>query len=88
MSITPELWDFPHTMTLKVMGKSCHDLRKIVLHELNALEIEHQATSCNEKMSGKGNFISVSVPICVKNKQEVEGLYGNLSKKDEVKMVL
>ena len=88
MSIRPELWDFPHRMTLKVMGESCHDLRQLVLAELRERNIEHEPATCNEKMSGKGNYLSISVVITVQNREEVETLYLALNARPEVKIVL
>lgn len=88
MKVNAELWDFPHRMMLKVMGDSSNDLQQIVLDQLATLNIEHETSSCKSKASAKGNYVSVSVMVCVKSKEEVEQLYGSLSAKPEVKVIL
>lgn len=89
MSLVNEhLWEFPHTMTLKIMGAADSPLEAAV----TAIISEHIATfDPNEDMhtvaSSKGTFISVNAKVTVDDVEQVRAIYGALNSSPHVKVI-
>lgn len=89
MPIREDLWEFPHTMQLKVLGETQAPLREaledILAEHVNGFDpLLH--LSC--KPSAKGNFLSFTAQITVDDKEQVERLYAALNACPHVKMSL
>lgn len=88
MTLKEELWDFPHAMTLKVMGAAESPLEQAVIaildQHLNGFNADTHITT---KPSSKGNYISVSARVVMENKEQVLAIYAALDASPHVKVV-
>lgn len=88
MSINEQLWDFPHEMTLKVMGKSDSPLVESVVDILNRYLDDFDAEQhLHITPSGKGNFISVNARVVMRHGEQVSAVYAELDSCIHVKVV-
>lgn len=90
MAIREELWEFPHTMQLKVMGAADAPLQEAVLDILKthlAADFDPSA-ALSSKPSSKGTFVSITARITVHDKQQVEAIYKALNDCEHVKITL
>lgn len=89
MSVNEHLWDFPHPMTLKVMGKADAPLEQVVAQVLN----EHlgdtfdAARDIHITPSSKGTYVSVNASIVMQNRDQVAAIYAALNASPHVKVV-
>lgn len=88
MTVNEHLWEFPHAMTLKVMGAVDAPLEQVVIAILD----EHlDGFDPNDNItlvpSSKGNFVSVNARIVVHNKDQVAAIYAALNASVHVKVV-
>jgi uncharacterized protein len=87
MNVNEHLWEFPHTMTLKVMGAVDAPLEQAVIDILNLHLEEFDPSNINIKPSSKGNYVSVNALIVVQHKEQVEKIYAALNSSPHVKIV-
>lgn len=88
MSINEQLWDFPHEMTLKVMGKSDSPLADAVTEILHRHLDDFDADNHLHIIpSAKGNFISVNARITMRHRDQVTAVYAELNACIHVKVV-
>ena len=88
MSINEHLWEFPHAMTLKVMGATDSPIHDVVV----AVLTEHVADfdpagDVHVTPSSKGNFISVNAKVVMRHREQVEAVYAALNASPHVKVV-
>lgn len=89
MSIREELWEFPHDMQLKVMGAADAPLEETVVEILEAhLEDFDRQRHLSRKPSTKGNFVSVTARVTLRNREQVESIYRALNDSPHVKITL
>lgn len=86
--VNEHLWEFPHTMTLKVLGATDSPLEAVV----TAVLTEQLSTfDPNEHMhtvpSAKGNFVSVNAKITVENAAQVRAIYAALNASPHVRVI-
>lgn len=81
-----ELLTFPCMQTFKVMGVNSQELNDTVLARLQ--DLVPGAYQPTETPSKKGNYKSLSIPVRVESKQQMETLYTELAKLESVKVVL
>lgn len=94
--ITPlnaALWEFPHTMTLKVIGDADAATDETALTDLVcAILARHlgdfSPQALSTRTSSGGRFLSVSVGICVHNCAQVEGIYRDLRAEPRIRTAL
>lgn len=87
-SINDDLWDFPHAMTLKVMGAADSPLEQAVV----AILSEHlNDFDANEHLSltpsSKGTYVSVNARVVMENRDQVIAIYAALNACPHVKVV-
>ena len=88
MSINEELWEFPHRMTLKVMGASDAPLEAAVIEILQAHVEDFSAEEhISITPSSKGNYISVNAVVVMRDKEQVSAVYAALNACEHVKVV-
>lgn len=89
MSINEHLWEFPHTMTLKVIGTEQQALTELVAdvlrRHLGTFDVQSQL-SCTA--SSKGNFISLNARIVMQNAEQVSAIYQELKSSEHTRVVL
>jgi len=81
-----EYLKFPCFFTYKVIGISKPELIDSVIKVVQ-LRIPGDYVP-KIKSSSKGNYLSISIKIFVKNYNQIENLYNDINKIDIVKMVL
>lgn len=87
MNVNEHLWDFPHKMTLKVMGAVDAPIEQAVI-EILAIHLEEfDPSNISIKPSSKGNYVSVNALIVVYHKDQVEKIYAALNDSPHVKIV-
>ena len=88
MTVNEHLWDFPHAMTLKVMGAADAPLEQLVIAVLDQhLEEFDPDGKVRLVPSSKGNFVSVNVEVIFHNKDQVAAIYAALNASEHVKVV-
>jgi putative lipoic acid-binding regulatory protein len=88
MTINEDLWEFPHEMTLKVMGSADSPLEQAVVAILSQhLEDFDPNAHLSVKPSAKGNYISVNARITVQHRDHVTNIYAELNACNHVKVV-
>lgn len=92
-SINEALWEFPHHMTLKVFGDAdtpAHPapLADVVCGILARHLRDFSPKNLSTRASSAGRFVSISVDICVHNREQVEGIYRDLKAEPRVRMAL
>lgn len=89
MAIREELWEFPHTMQLKVMGAADAPLEQAVsdILETHLADFDRKA-HLSSKPSSKGTFVSITAHITVRDKEQVEAIYRDLDASPHVKITL
>lgn len=88
MTINEHLWEFPHEMTLKVMGAADSPLEQAVVAILTQhLEDFDPNAHISVTPSTKGNYISVNARIIVRHRDHVTRIYAELNACSHVKVV-
>ena len=90
MSDTPEqsLLEFPCRFPIKIMGRSGDDFREAALEivEKHVGPITHDDIS--EAPSSKGNFVSITVTISATSREQLDGIYHELTASEHVLVAL
>lgn len=85
-SINTELWEFPCTISFKTMATNRANIDVDVLTAIqNVVPGDYTPTV---KPSAKGNYVSITVRVTLKTKQQVEDLYRDVRAIADVKMCL
>jgi hypothetical protein len=86
--VSEPLLTFPTDYPIKVIGRPCEGFRArvhaIVLRHVPALEAER----VSERLSGNGNFLSISYTILAESREQVEALAAELKTCEGVMMLL
>ena len=89
MAIQEPLWEFPHDMQLKVMGLADSPLETVLIEILEThLEDFDADNHLARKPSSKGNFVSFTAQVTMRNREQVEAIYKALNECPHVKMSL
>ena len=89
MAIREDLWDFPHDMQLKVMGLTDSPLETALIEILEMhLEDFDADKHLARKPRSKGNFVSFTAQVTMRNREQVEAIYKALNECPHVKMSL
>ena len=89
MAIQEHLWEFHHDMQLKVMGLTDAQLETAVIEILEMhLEDFDADKHLASKPSSKGNFVSITAQVTMRNREQVEAIYKALNECPHVKMSL
>ncbi len=88
MASSESLIEFPCEFPLKVMGLSGQDFDTLVVEIVRRHVTEIDDGAVRVKPSREGKFVSLTVTVWVETKQQLEGLYTELSGHERVLMVL
>tara|TARA_Y100001934_G_scaffold199643_1_gene235371 strand:- start:3683 stop:3952 length:270 start_codon:yes stop_codon:yes gene_type:complete len=89
MAIQEHLWEFPHEMQLKVMGLTDSPLETALIEILERHLDDFKADEhLARKPSSKGNFVSFTAQVTMRNREQVEAIYKALNECPHVKMTL
>ncbi|HCE39290.1 YbeD family protein [Alloalcanivorax profundimaris] len=87
--IREELWDFPHSMQLKVMGAADAPLEEAVVEILEThLDDFDRHAHLSSKPSTKGNFVSLTASVVLRDRDQLETVYRELNACPHVKITL
>ena len=81
-----QLLEFPCVFAFKVMGVAGPELMSDVLTVIQKNAPGDYAPTV--KPSSKGTYHSLSVPVTVKSKEQIETIYNELNKLDSVRYIL
>lgn len=80
--------EFPCEFPIKMMGRDTPEFRtttrKLIEHHVGPLAEEAIKTN----LSGKGNFVSVTVTVTATSQQQLDDIYRDVSGHDDVLMAL
>ena len=84
-----ELWEFPHTMRLRVMGATGSAVREEVVRILSRhLEDFDPQQHLSQQPSRRGNYVSIQARVTLHDAGQVRAIYAELNASPEVKVVL
>lgn len=87
--INEELWDFPCQYDLKVMGRAKHPMADIVADIVERyIESFDRQQHLSSRASRNGNFIAITASFTLTHKDQVEGIYRELSLREEIELTL
>ena len=80
--------EFPCNFPIKMMGRDTPEFRATArrLIENHAGPVANEAIQVN--LSGKGNFVSVTVTVTATSQQQLDDIYRDVSGHDDVLMAL
>ena len=80
--------EFPCAFPIKMMGRDTPEFRATVrsLIENHVGPVDEEAIRFN--LSGKGNFVSVTVTVTASSQQQLDAIYRDVSAHDDVLMAL
>jgi len=80
--------DFPCAFPIKMMGRDTPEFRATArrLIENHVGHVSDDAVQVN--LSGKGNFVSVTVTVTATSQQQLDDIYRDVSGHDDVLMAL
>ncbi|MEL0628100.1 DUF493 family protein YbeD [Psychromonas aquatilis] len=81
-----ELLDFPCSLAFKVMGVADPQLIPDVLSVIQAISPDDYSPKVTP--SSKGTYHSLSIPVIVNSKEQVEEIYTELNKLELVRYIL
>ncbi|MBV1881615.1 MAG: DUF493 domain-containing protein [Pseudomonadales bacterium] len=84
MSINEDLWDFPCEIKLKVMGLSQHPLSDILTEIVEKHVTGFDRSTLSTRDSKQGKYISITATVPLTHKSQVEGIYADLDKREEI----
>ena len=79
--------EFPTPFPIKALGKDEPEFRKTVLDIVDTHASFHPEHDVKENLSGKGNFVSVTVTILAENQEQLDTVYQSLHDHELVLMV-
>lgn len=88
MAETETLLTFPCSFPVKIMGRDKDDFRDLAI----ALVTDHAGkvsdSSVKTSVSSNGNYLSITITIQAKSQQQLDDIYGDLSKHEAVLVAL
>ena len=85
---TDELFNFPCDFPIKIMGRCDCELENLVVEVIKKHVDELAENAVTSRPSGKGNFISVTVIVKAHSREQLDGIYMELTAREEVLMAL
>jgi putative lipoic acid-binding regulatory protein len=90
MSDTPEesLLEFPCRFPIKMMGRKGDDFRRVAIELVEKHAGPIADGDIKEAPSSKGNFVSVTVTITATSREQLDGIYQELTDSEHVLVAL
>lgn len=85
---TDTLFNFPCDFPIKIMGRCDCDLEILVVEIINKHVSDLSENAVKSRPSKKGNFISVTVTVNAKSREQLDNIYLELTAREEVLMAL
>ena len=84
----PPKIEFPCDYPIKVFGRQSADFRALVVDVMRKHAGEIHDSMVQERASGKGTFVSVTVTITATGKEQLDAIFVDLKATGRVQMVL
>jgi len=88
MSDQDTIFEFPCEFPIKVMGKSCDMLGKIVLDIIKLHAPEVSKMNLKMRPSKNGNYSAITVTITATSKDQLDSIYIDLTACEHILMAL
>jgi len=85
---TETLFEFPCDFPLKVMGRPTDDFRSLVLGIVRKHAGDIDSSMIEERPSRDGNYLGLTYTIRATSKEQLDGLYRELTSCERVLIVL
>ena len=85
--IKESIIEFPTPFPIKALGKDEPEFRAAVLEIITAHAKFDPELDVKEKLSGKGNFVSVTVTLVAESRDQLDTIYQSLHDHELVLMV-
>jgi len=82
------LMDYPCAFTIKTMGLAGSGFEEIALEIVQRHAPEVESSSIASKLSKTNKFVSLSITLTAKSKQQMDAIYQDLSNCEQVLMSL
>lgn len=82
------LFEFPCQFPVKAMGKACDEFELAVLEILKRHVPDLAEDAINQRPSGKGNYLAITVTITATSKAQLDAIYMDLTACEHVAMSL
>ena len=82
------LFDFPCEFPIKAMGKACPELEVAVLEIMHRHVPDLGEGAIKVRESSKGNYVSITVTIQAKSREQLDAIYMDLTACEHIKFAL
>lgn len=91
--VNDALWQFPHTMTLKVFGEAYTPPGEPPLADVVCAIIarrigDFSPRELGSRASAGGKYVAISVEVCVQDREQLDGLYRDLRAEPRVRTAI
>lgn len=83
-----DVFDFPTTFPLKVLGKNENNFRDFVLAVMEKHTLPDEIQKVSERPSNNDAYLSVTVTFVAQSREQLDGIYRELSIHPRVLMVI
>lgn len=88
MSDQRTLFEFPCDFPLKVMGRHSEEFRELVLAIVERHVGPLAEDRVEQRASKDGNYLSITVTVVAQSKEQLDGLYRELTSCEQIRYVL
>lgn len=85
---TDELFNFPCEFPIKIMGRCDCELESLVVEIINRHVDDLSENAVKTRSSGQGNFISITITVTARSREQLDNIYLELTAREEVLMAL
>ena len=88
MDSKPDIFDFPTAFPLKVIGRNENDFAAFVLAVMEKHTQPDEIQKVTERLSSNDGYLSVTVTFIAQSREQLDGIYRELSVHPRVLMVI
>lgn len=88
MESRSDVFDFPSAFPLKVIGKNENDFRDFVVAVMEKHTLPEEIQKVTERPSNNDAYLSVTVTFVAQSREQLDGIYRELSIHPRVLMVI
>ncbi len=88
MNSRTDVFDFPTPFPLKVVGRNENDFRAFVLAVMEKHTPLEEIQKVSERLSNNDTYLSVTVTFVAQSREQLDGIYRELSVHPRVLMVI
>jgi len=88
MGINEQIWEFPKSHDIKILGLAQYPLVDVVIEVIKQHAPDFDPTTIRTKPSSSGKYLSVTATVHFTSKEQLEALYLALHAREEVTQTL